>query len=259
MFVKFQFWGGKYMVVPYTDLIHIRKDFNEHDFFGDSGRTALTNIMTVLDATDKGIVNAIKNSAVIKWLLKFNSVMRKEDKEREIKDFREAYLNVSNSGGVAASDAKFEAEQVKEQMFVPNTLQNTNTLQRIYSYFGVNDAIVQGKYTEDEWISFFEAEIEPIIIQLSNGFTNGIFTERERGFGNKIIFEASNLAYASMRTKLQLVQMVDRGALTPNEWRAVMNLTPIEGGDEPIRRLDTAVVDAKDDDERKEEEDDKKE
>ena len=36
--------------------------------------------------------------------------------------------------------------------------------------------------------------------------------------------------------------MVDRGAMTPNEWRAVLNMAPIEGGDEPIRRLDTQVV-----------------
>jgi hypothetical protein len=38
--------------------------------------------------------------------------------------------------------------------------------------------------------------------------------------------------------------MVDRGALTPNEWREVMNLGPIEDGDKPIRRLDTAVINA---------------
>ncbi len=37
--------------------------------------------------------------------------------------------------------------------------------------------------------------------------------------------------------------MVDRGAMTPNEWRETMNMAPIEGGDQPIRRLDTQVVD----------------
>ena len=79
-------------------------------------------------------------------------------------------------------------------------------------------------------------------MQLSNEFTRKLFTRRERGFGNKIVFEASNLQYASISTKLNLVQMVDRGALTPNEWREALNLHPIEGGDEPIRRLDTAVV-----------------
>ena len=31
--------------------------------------------------------------------------------------------------------------------------------------------------------------------------------------------------------------------MTPNEWRAVFNLPPIDGGDLPIRRLDTAAVD----------------
>ena len=30
--------------------------------------------------------------------------------------------------------------------------------------------------------------------------------------------------------------------MTPNEWRETMNLAPIEGGDQPIRRLDTQVV-----------------
>jgi len=45
-----------------------------------------------------------------------------------------------------------------------------------------------------------------------------------------------------MQTKLNLAQMVDRGALTPNEWREVFNLVPVSGGDVPIRRLDTAVV-----------------
>ncbi len=36
--------------------------------------------------------------------------------------------------------------------------------------------------------------------------------------------------------------MVDRGAMTPNEWRRTLNLPPLQGGDEPIRRLDTAPV-----------------
>ena len=50
-----------------------------------------------------------------------------------------------------------------------------------------------------------------------------------------------------MSTKLSLVQMVDRNSMTPNEWRKVMNLGPIENGDKPLRRLDTAVVNTEDD------------
>ena len=56
------------------------------------------------------------------------------------------------------------------------------------------------------------------------------------------MFEASNLQCASLRSKLELLAMVDRGAMTPNEWRETLNMAPIEGGDKPIRRLDTQVV-----------------
>lgn len=41
---------------------------------------------------------------------------------------------------------------------------------------------------------------------------------------------------------MNLVQMVDRGAMTPDEWRSILSLGPIEGGSKPIRRLDTALV-----------------
>jgi hypothetical protein len=45
-----------------------------------------------------------------------------------------------------------------------------------------------------------------------------------------------------MATKLALKEMVDRGAMSPNEWRAVFNRAPVPGGDVYIRRLDTAEV-----------------
>ena len=36
--------------------------------------------------------------------------------------------------------------------------------------------------------------------------------------------------------------MVDRGAMSINEWRIAMNLEPVKDGDVFIRRLDTQVV-----------------
>jgi Lhr-like helicase len=69
-----------------------------------------------------------------------------------------------------------------------------------------------------------------------------LFSRKKRSYGNFIMFESNNLATASMKTKLELREMVDRGAFTPNEWREVFNLAPVPGGDQPIRRLDTAVV-----------------
>ena len=212
VFMRFMFWTGKYITVPYTDIIHLRKDFNDNDFFGDKGTLALKNIMEVITTTDQGIVSAVKNSAVIKWIMKFKSVLKPEDVKIQLKDFTDNYLAITNTGGAASSDPRYDLEQVKDNSYVPNAAQMDKTIQRLYSYFGVNDAIVQNKYTEDQWNAFYESEIEPIIIQLSNAFTRAFFTKQKRALGNKIIFEASNLQYASMKTKLDLVQMVDRGA-----------------------------------------------
>lgn len=243
VFLKFYFRGGRQMTVPYSDIIHLRQDFNDHDFFGEQPGHALANLMEVVNTTDQGIVKAIKSSAVVKWILKFTSVLKPEDVKTQVKSFVDNYLSIDSvNGGAAASDPRYDLEQVKPESYVPNAEQMKETVQRIYSFFNTNEKIIQSKYTEDEWNAYYESEIEPVAMQLSGEYTRKIFSRRERGYGNKIIFEASSLQYASMSTKLDLVQMVDRGAMTPNEWRSVLNLGPIEGGDKPIRRLDTALV-----------------
>lgn len=101
---------------------------------------------------------------------------------------------------------------------------------------------MQSKWTEDEWNAYYEAEIEPVAVQFGEVYSVKLFTRKERGYGNRIVFDASNLQCASLRSKLELSVMVDRGAMTPNEWREALNMAPVEGGDRPIRRLDTEVV-----------------
>lgn len=244
LFLKFVLQNGKTVTFRYRDIIHLRKDFNDNEIFGDSPAPALTPLMEIVNTTDQGIVKAIKNSNVIKWLLKFTQSLRPEDIKKQTKDFVDSYLNIeSETVGAAATDAKAEAKQVEPKDYVPNASQMDKTTQRIYSFFNTNDKIVQGKYDEDEWISYYEASVEPVVVQLSGEYTRKLFSRRERGHGNKIIFESSNLTFASMQTKLNLVQYVDRGILNPNEVREILNMAPREGGDEYIRRLDTRPAD----------------
>lgn len=246
LFIKFTLINGKLLTLPYIDIIHLRQDYNDNDVFGESPAQALTRLMDVITVTDQGIVNAIKNSAVIRWLIKFTQTLRSEDLKKQAKEFSDNYLSTSENGtGVAAVNGNYDAIQVKTEDYVPNSSQMDKTITRIYNFFNTNEKIIQSKYDENEWNAYYESEIEPLAIQLSNEYSRKIFTRRERAFGNKIVFDCNNLQYASMSTKLNLMQMVDRGALTPNEWRQVLNLPPIDGGDEVIRRLDTAVVNNK--------------
>jgi HK97 family phage portal protein len=242
--LRFMMLNGKMMIFPYQNIIHMRRDFNENDIFGESPVTVLKSLMEVVTTTDQGVIKAIKNSNAIRWLLKFNGVQRPEDVDKAIEDFTKNYLsiNANDFGGAAGTDAKYDAQQVKPESYVPNAAIMDRTTARIYNFFNTNEKIVQSKYNEDEWNAYYEAVIEPDALQFSNEFTRKLFSRRERGFGNKIVFESSNLTYASMSTKLGLTAFVDRGMMTPNEVRTILNLGPIEGGDKPIRRLDTKPI-----------------
>lgn len=145
--------------------------------------------------------------------------------------------------GIGGMDAADSVDLNAAKDYVPNASQTDRITDRIYSFFNTNKHIVQSDWNEDQWTAYYEAEIEPVAIQFGNELTTKLFSSRERGCGNYITYESSNLQCASMNTKLAFQAMVDRGAMLPNEWRAILNLAQIEGGDKPIRRLDTQVVD----------------
>ena len=244
LYLKFQMANGRSYTFKYSDIIHLRRDFNSNDIFGDNPATALTQLMEIVTTTDQGIINAIKNSNVIKWLLKFYTTLKPEDIKKQTKQFVDDFLKIEDatdgsSAGAAATDAKFDAQQVTPNDYVPNASLVDKTIDRIYNFFNTNKNIIQSSFNEDGWISYYEAEIEPVVMQLSGEYTRKIFSRRERGFGNKIVFESTNLSFASMQTKLGLVQFVDRGIMNPNEVREILNLAPIAEGDVYVRRLDT--------------------
>lgn len=243
LWLRFQYKNGNTGTFPYSDIIHLRTDYNSNEIFGDSPAPALTQMMNVVGMIDQGIIKAIKNSGIVRWLLTFTTSMRDEDIKRNVKKFVENYLDVeTDTFGAAGVDAKANVQRIEPKDYVPNAAQTDRTIERIYSFFNTNKKIVQSSFTEDEWIAYYESNIEPFVVQMQQAYTRGIFSRKARGFGNYIVFEAKNLQCASLKTKLEFQAMVDRGAMLPNEWREIMSMGPVEGGDVPIRRLDTQVV-----------------
>ena len=242
LYLKFIFYNGRQYTFPYSDIIHLRNDFYQNDLFGEDIASVIAPLMEIVTTTDQGIVKAIKNSSVIKWLLKYTQSLRPEDLKMQAEEFSKNFLEVQNGTGVAAVDSKADAQQVEQKDYVPNATVMEKTTQRLYSIFNTNANIVQSNYTEDQYNAYYESEIEPIAIELAGEFTRKLFTRKERSFGNRIVFEAFNLSTASMKTKLNLVQFFDRGIMNANEIRSVFNLADIPSGDEYYVRLDTAKI-----------------
>jgi len=244
LFIQFYFSGNaaRTLVLPWNDLAVLRKDYNESDIAGDDNRAVLP-MLDLISTSNQGISNAVRATANLRGILKSTKAMLspvaiKEQKDQFVKD----YLNLENSGGIASLDATQEFTPISINPKTVDAETMKEFRENVYRYFGVNDAIVMSRYTEEQMEAFYNARIEPFLVALSLELTRKCFTERERSFGANIMYESARIQYASNRTKLALVRMVDRGALTPNEWRAAFNLAPIEGGDVPIRRLDTAEV-----------------
>jgi HK97 family phage portal protein len=243
MQLKFYLSNGKTPTYLYRDIIHLRKDFNANDVFGESPAEAIKALMDITTAEDQSMLKAAKTANVIRWLLKFSQTLKDEDLTIKAQEFNKNYLATdSEAGGAVPVNGNYEIEQVKADGYSPRAAQLTRTTARIYNFFNTNENIVQGKFKEDDWTAFYETKIEPLSKQMSSEFTRKLFSRKERAFGNKIIFDSMNLQYASMSTKLGLEKMVDRGAMTPNEWREVLNMGPVEGGDKAVRRKDTGLV-----------------
>ena len=241
LYIKFQFNNGtaKDYVFPWEDLAVLRKDYYQSDIWGDDN-TAILPKLDLINTAEQGVANAVRATANLRGILKSTKAMLSKDDIRKQKDeFVTDYLNLENSGGIASLDASqdFTPITMNPSVADPNTMKQLR--EDIYRYFGVNDSIMMSEYKEDEMEAFYQSKIEPFLVALSEELTRKVFTKRERDLGSAIIYESNRIQYASNKTKLNMVQLVDRGIMTPNELRQTFNLAPYEGGDEFIRRLDT--------------------
>lgn len=245
LYIKFTFDGdaARELVLPWADLAVIRKDYNKHDIGGDDN-SPIFSTLELINTTDQGIANAVKATANLRGILKSTKAMlKREDIQRMKEEFVSDYMNLNNEGGIASLDATQEFTPITMSPTVTNAATIKEFREDVYRYFGVNNSIITSDYTEEQMEAFYEARIEPFLVALSTELTRKVFTAREIGFDNSIVYESNRMNYASTKTKLEMVALVDRGALTPNEWRAMFNLAPVDGGDVPIRRLDTAPTD----------------
>ncbi|GAB4073679.1 hypothetical protein GCM10028778_11820 [Barrientosiimonas marina] len=245
LYLRFTRDNGQVVTFKYSDIIHLRKDFNSDELFGSSNGEALANLMEVVNTTDQGVTKAVKNSNVIQWLLKFNTAMRQEDIKKNTKQFINDFMDIDNEDGAvgaAGIDSKTEAHRVTNDSYVPEHESIDIFVNRIYAFFNTNKNIVTGQYTEDQWVAYSESNIVPVLKQMSEEYTRKLFNRRQRARGHKIVFNSESLSFASMETKLGLTELVDRGAMSINEFRRILNMPPVAHGDEYVRRLDTRPV-----------------
>lgn len=242
LYASFLLSGGKKLTVPFSEVFAIRRFFNDNDLLGDMN-TAILPTLNLAHTQSEGMENAIKSSAEIRGLIKYNQTLS-DSKLKEARDrFVADYMNVSNNGGIAALDVKFDYVPLENKPVTIDDKQLQSIKNKIYGYLGISEGIVNSTYTEDEYGAFYESVIEPLALQFSLEFTDKLFTQREQRFGNKIIFEANRMMFSSNASKTAMLKdLMPLGLFTTNQALEVLNLPPVQDGDKRLQTLN--VVDA---------------
>ena len=237
-FLVYEFGFGERAAIELDYCGILTKFQYRSDFFGETN-DALLPTMDLIHIQNQGIQEAVKSSATYRFYAQLNNFSKAENLAKErIRFSEENFAKDAKAGGL---------------LLFPNTYQNINQIksapytvaademklieQNVYSYFMINEDVLQNKAFGDAWSAFYEGAIEPFAIQFSEVMTKMLFTLTEQSFGNKVMLTANRLQYMTNKDKLDVSsQLVDRGIISINDAREIWNLPPVDGGDVRVIR-----------------------
>ena len=199
------------------------------ELFGESNE-AMKAVLDLIEMQRQGITEGIKNGASYRFSAQSDNWATDEDLASEMDRFNKfTFQNKKTSGGMILFPNTYtNVQQLKQEAYKVDADQQALIKQNVFDYFAVNEDVIQNKTFGDAWLAFYEGAVEWFAIQLSEVLTKMLFSERERQFGNRIWFTSNRLQYMSNADKLNAISIfADRGLMTRNELREIMNLSPL--------------------------------
>ena len=231
LFVTFGFPNGYTTTIDYKDVIHLKYNFSVSDFMGGdyAGQPDHKAILKTLQLNHdllQGVAKALKASYAVNGIVKYNTVTDDGTMQKNIQEFQAKLEN--NESGLLPIDLKTEYTQIEHK----GDLVDEKTLEfideKILRNWGVPLNILTGDYTKDQYEAFYQKTLEPLIISYSQAFSKTLFTQREKGFGNKIVFYPKALIFLSTSQTLEAINaLAPTGAMFENEKRVALGMRPL--------------------------------
>lgn len=230
LFLRFRFNNGNWGCQELSKVgIMVKHQFRS-DFFGEDNN-ALNQTMELINIQNQGIEEGVKSSATYRFMATLNNFANDEDLVKERQAFTRDNLE-SGSGLLLFPHTYKDIKQIDSKPYVLDADQMKLIENRIHNYYGVNEAILQNKFTSAEWSAFYEGVVESFAIQFSEVMSAMLFTPIERSSGSYVFASSNRLQYASIPEKLSVTtQMSDRGILNRDEVREIWNLSPLPNGE----------------------------
>lgn len=220
-----------------------------NDLFGESNR-ALTDTMDLIEIQRQGIKESAKNAATYRLMARVTNFTKPDDLSKERQRFDAENFQRGGGGILLMPNTYTDIKQLQQQSYAVDAAQLDVIKNSVYSYFGVNDQVLQNAAFGDAFNAFYEGKIEPFAIQASDVLSRMLYTPVEQANGSGVFFTANRLQYMTNADKLNVsAAMLDRGLMSLNEVREMWQLPPVDGGDERIIRGEYYSVDEKIDEE----------
>ena len=228
-YIRFTLANMKRMACSLNECGILTRYQYRSDLFGESNE-AMKSTMDLIEIQRQGITEGIKNGASYRFSAQSNNWSTDEDLASEMERFNKfTFQNKKNGGGVILFPNTYtNVQQLKQESYKVDAEQQALIKQNVFDYFAINEDVIQGKAYGDAWLGFYESSTEWFSVQLSDVMTRMFYTERERMFDNKMMFTSNRLQYMSNADKLNAIStFADRGLMTRNELREILNLTPL--------------------------------
>lgn len=227
-YIRFHFAKNQRRAVELWNVGILTRYQMDNDLFG-ADNEALKATLDLIAMQKQGISEGIKNSATYRFMATSSNWSTDEDLAKERERFNSTNFRSGNGGVLLWPNTYKDIKQINQEAYKVDAEQMELIKNNVFDYFAVNEEIIQNKAYGDAWLAFYEGAIEWFSVQLSEAMTRMLFSERERSsFGNKIWFTSNRLQYMSNSDKLSAIsQLADRGLMTRNELREILNLSPL--------------------------------
>lgn len=231
LFVTFTFMNAEQTTIPYDDVIHIKINYSVNQFMGGNelgqpDHQALLETLNLNHTLLQGIAKAMKASYAVNGVVKYNTLMDDGKTEAAMAEL-ERKLN-NNESGFLPLDLKADFTPLQKSLALVDKPTLEFIDEKILRNWGVPLPILTGDYTKEQYESFYQKTLEPLIVSISQAFTKKLFTTRERAFGNTVKLYPKELIFMTVAQTLEMIkELSPTGAMYENEKRVALGLPPL--------------------------------
>lgn len=245
LWIRYTFANGQRGAIEFSKCAYMVKHQYENDFFGSNNRV-LRPTLDLISVEEQAVKEAVTNSTTIRFIAQANNFVSPEDLALERQRFTEYNLKGDSTEMLLFPYQYKDIKQVDVKPYTLDSEMVEKVKDNVFDYFGTNEDIIQGKASNDKLDAYFNAQIEPFAIALSECLSKMIYTDLERSYDNHVYVASNRLQYMTVSEKVNMAQQLsDRGILTINEIRELFNYDPIPNGDVAVIRGEYYTVNEK--------------